>query len=172
LTEWRKTQVGNTDRKLIVHTDKACLGMCKVSDAVWSNQKVMSVLSVFITSQNLIVHIAHSSADRVSSETIGFMPKYSFTICRDYSESFDQISSKRMIRLTARCQSVHRNSLKSQGAAVCLTSVYAFNFDCFTLFTCLTCLSVFLWSQSRTLLKVRGVNVFFDDFLNAGKKGI
>jgi hypothetical protein len=59
----------------------------------------MSILSVFIASQNLIVHIVRSSADRVSSETIGFVPKYSFTICRDYSESFDQISSERMIHL-------------------------------------------------------------------------
>jgi lipoprotein signal peptidase len=39
-----------------------------------------------------------------------------------------------MIRRSARCQNVHRNSLKSQGATVCLSSVYTFNFDCFTLF--------------------------------------
>jgi hypothetical protein len=101
----------------------------------------MSVLSVFITSQNLIVRIVHSSADRVSSETIGFVRKYSLAICRDSSESFDQISYERMIRLSARYQSVHPNLLKSQ--ALCLSSVYTFSFDCFTLSdmsVCLVCL--------------------------------
>jgi hypothetical protein len=107
----------------------------------------MSVLYVFITSQNLVVQIIHSSADRVSSETIGFVPKYSLTICRDYSESFDQISSERRIRLSSRCQSVH----------------------CLTCLACLHVMSVFLWSQSRTFLSARGANVFSDGFFNAGR---
>jgi hypothetical protein len=130
----------------------------------------MFVLFIFIASQNLIVHIGQSSAYRLSSETISFVPKYSFAICRDYSESFGQISSERMIRLSARCRSVHRTHWNPRARlCVCLRFIL-FNFDWFTLSDMIV-LSVFWWSQSRTFLNVRGVNVFSNDLFQCRKEG-